>query len=205
MDRAAIDQLIQSRYGRGLPDLWHTVHERGCFDPFAEAHLQVSDLRWLSAEEIQGWRFPADQVPGLLPFAVTGNDDCWCLYQGMAHNDEWPVVFCPHEDEVAFAHSPDFTGFLFRVVVEEYACTCLTEHHAPGTSLAILGGYGERIADCLPAPWAAQLSDIAQRPLLELEHGYFGTIAADEAEDVIAQAFAAWPHFDREFEQFTGN
>ncbi|TVR46428.1 MAG: hypothetical protein EA402_02695 [Planctomycetota bacterium] len=209
-----VDQgALAARYARPLPALWASLQQLGCFDPHHQRHLQLSDLRWLDVPQIVAWRFPADSVDDLLPFAVTGLEDLWCLTHRFGHGsaDLDPggppraVVFCPHEDEVAFAYAPNFSAFIFRAVLEEYACTCLTEYHSPGRSLAILGDYAATVAPLLPSSLADILRDVGERPLQELEHGYFGTLNADEAQAVIAQVFADWPDFDREFEHVLGN
>ncbi|TVR14548.1 MAG: hypothetical protein EA401_04270 [Planctomycetota bacterium] len=192
-------------YGGLPPQSWQQALNSGWCDPHHPHYLQVSDLQWLSPEAILAYRFPDDQVPGLIPFAVTSNDDRWCWYRPWKHAGGLPVVYCPHEDEVAYAYAPDFASWVFRMVVEEYACTCLTEYHSPGRSLAILGDYATMVRPLMNETFAEILQHIAGQPLQELENGYFGTITADQAQAIISEQFADWPDFDREFEQFTGN
>ena len=110
----------------------------------------------------------------------------------------------PFEDEVSYTYAPHFRGFIFRQVLEEYACTCLTESNTPGRSLAILGDYAKLVAEILPENWGAILREVSNRPLLELEHGFYGTIQNEEAQEIIAAEFADWDNFDQEFEQFFG-
>ena len=35
---------------------------------------------------------------------------------------DMPVVFCPDEDEVAVRYAPNFSTYLYRRMLEEYAC-----------------------------------------------------------------------------------
>ena len=94
----------------------------------------------MTPEQIKNWVYPADTIKEIMPFAHTGHDDTWCFARMLPEvEDQNPVVFCPLEDEVAYAYAPHFAGFIFRSVLEEYACTCLTESHSTGRSLAILG------------------------------------------------------------------
>lgn len=197
-----MQSALISRYGRNLPLSWYILHDKGCFDPHHANYLQLSDLQWLNPARIVRWSFAEDQIAGLMPFALTAADDLWCIYDALSPE---AVVFCPNEDEVAYAYAPDFSAFIFRAVLEEYACTCLTEYHAPGKSLALLGDYAQLVRPALPLHWADILEDVGSRPLQELEHGYFGTLSASEVQVIVSEQFAEWSLFDAEFEHFKGN
>jgi hypothetical protein len=198
-------EAIRTRYGQLPPEPWLQCWTAGLFDPQHDHHVQLSDLIWASPEAIATHVFPKDQVSGLIPFAHTAADDWWCWYIDWTHEEGLPVVFCPHEDEVAFAYAPHFEGFLYRAALEEYACTCLTERHSPGTSLAILGDYAARLVPFLRRDWSETLSEVAARPLIELEHGYWGTCTEADADEIWQPDFAQWADCDREFEHFVGN
>ena len=201
-----VQDELQRKYGQTLPDSWFDLANAQCFDIYAENHLQLSDIQWMKPEQILNWVYPADTIKEIMPFAHTGHDDTWCFARMLPEVDgQNPVVFCPLEDEVAFAYAPHFTGFIFRYVLEEYACTCLTESYSPGRSLAILGDYARHVSPFMPNVWAAILNDVSNRPLMELEHGFFGTIHSEEAQQIIETEFADWAEYDLEFEQFLGN
>lgn len=201
MDEATI--LLDHRYGFRPPELWWRMRSSGFFTPLHENHLQLSDLSWMSVADMVAHRFPPDEIAGLVPFAQTGRGDAWCFYPGLEAGLA-PVCFCPMEDEVAHVYAPDFAGFVYRATLEEYACTCLTEYHDPGRSLALLGDYSGRLATLLPPEWAARLQEVANRPLVGNEDGYYGTITASELAAIVA-ADLDHPLRDREFAHFRGN
>jgi len=127
VDGDDLDASIERRYGFALPALYQRLRAAGCFDPHHPQHLQFADLIWLEAAEIRDWQFDKRQIAGLVPLAQTERGDLWCWYPAMAHDGEVPVVFCPDEDEVAVVLAPHFQGFVYRALLEEFACTALTE------------------------------------------------------------------------------
>ena len=196
---------VEQRYGVVVPQLLLRLHADGCCDPHHGAFIQLSDLEWLSPAQICDWRPPADQIAGLLPFASTTNRDLWCLHRDWGDDRApLPVVFCPEEDEVAHLFAPDVTGFCYRILLEEYACTCLTEHFDVPRSRATLDAYAVAMAAYLPETWAACLRDLAQRPLVGDDNDYFGTLDEDELAHIIARDLA-YSRLDEEFEHYLGN
>ena len=197
-------QAILKRYGFTPPALYRELAEQGCFMPFGGKHLQFSDLHWLEEPAIAGFQFHKDQIKGLVPFAQTANHDLWCWYPALNDGGPAPIVFCPDEDEVAFIHAPDFTAFLYRLLLEEYACTGLTEHLDVRQSRELLDGYAESLSPHFPEAWRERLSEIVARPFTSDPNDYFGVIDEDELADIIS-ADIDYVRLDEEFEHFLGN
>lgn len=192
-------QPLQDRYGFTPPPLWQTLHQEGCCDPHSPTHLQLSDLIWLSPAESAAWTFHADQIDGLVPFAQTSMGDLWCWYPALRPDGPAPVVSCPDEDEVAVVLAADFTAWLYRALLEEFACTCQTEYRDAAAARAVLGDYAERAQAWLPAAWGERLIGLSERLLQVDANDYHGLLDDDELADVIASDLAD-PLLEHEFE-----
>ena len=153
-------------------------------------------------EEAGRWVFPPNQIAGLIPFAYTQEEDLWCWFPAMANSQEHcPIVFCPNEDEVAVRYADNFAAFCYRRLLEEYACTGLTEHVSTERSQAVLDDYRQLIAGQLSEAWNQRLADLAQRPWEQDANGYCGCITEDECADMLAVDMAD-PRLDEEFEHY---
>lgn len=194
----------RERFGFEPPALYHRMRADGCFDRFAATHLQFSDLVWLDEAEIQAFEFADDQIPGLVPIATTMEQDLWCWYPAMNDGGPAPVVFCPLEDEVASIHAPDFAAWIYRLMLEEYACTGLTEHLDVRQSRLVLDHFAARMADYLPAPWVERLGELKGRPFATDDNGYYGVLVEDELAAILAEDLA-YPRLDEEFAHVVGN
>lgn len=200
----ADDEVFLERYRFQPPELYRRMLGDGCFDRFAATHLQFSDLVWLDQEEIAGFEFASDQIPGLVPIAVTMEQDVWCWYPAMNDGGPAPVVYCPLEDEVASIHAPDFSAWIYRLMLEEYACTGLTEHLDVRQSRLVLDHFAERMAGYLPEPWVARLAELKGRPFHTDDNGYYGVLDEDELVEILEHDLA-YPRLDEEFEHYVGN
>jgi len=189
---------LRARFGFRPPTLYRRLWEAGAFTPFTPQHLQFSDLSWLAPAQIAAWRFHHDQIPGLVPIAVTGQQDLWCWYPRMNDGGDAPVVFCPDEDEVAHVHAPDFTAWLYRLVLEEFACTGLTEHVDVRQSRAMLLGFVEFLAADLPSAWVERLRELAARVPRRDANDYYGVLDADELDTILVTDIR-YARLDEEF------
>ena len=109
-----IHDQLQARFAQALPELWFQMEQASCFDIYSEQHLQLSDLQWMTPQQMHSWVYPADTIKEIMPFAHTAHDDTWCFARMLPEVDgQNPVVFCPLEDEVAFAYAPHFAVLFF--------------------------------------------------------------------------------------------
>jgi hypothetical protein len=196
------DAAIHSRYGFALPELHGILRAQGCFDPFHAHHLQFSDLLWLTRGAIAAHRFHPDQMQGLVPLARTAQDDLWCFVPAMGEAGRAPIAYCPDEDEVAHLVAPDFTAFLYRSLLEEYACTGLTEHSGVQQSRETLAQYVDLLAPHFPEAWAERLRGLQALPWTGDRNDYYGAIDGETLDGILA-ADLAWPRLEEEFEHFT--
>lgn len=191
----------QDRYRFIFPELYVDMQRLGCFDPFAESYLQLSDLLWLPMGHITAHQFHKQQIDGLVPFGRTANEDLWCFYPGIDAETQQAVVFCPDEDEVATIYAPDFRSFVYRSLLEEFACTGLTEHYDVKQSDTVLRGYVDVVAGFLPAPWIERLRGLAALPWEQDRNGYYGAISESDLEAIL-EADLPYQRLDEEFEHF---
>lgn len=204
MSSEGLEQRIEriwERYGFRLPEVFLQLLMRGSFDPFKEAYVQLSDLLWLPPGQIADYRFHRNQIEGLIPFARTAQEDLWCFFPDLDAEVDGPVVYCPDEDEVAHIYAPDFEAFLYRRLLDEYACTGLTEHYDLQQSRSVLRGYIDGLAPFLRSDWIERLRGIDARPWNKDANGYYGTVDEDELAEIIATDIG-YGRIDEEFEQF---
>jgi len=191
----------QERYQFTFPELYLHFLQLGCFDPFHERYLQLADLLWLPPAQIARHRFHRQQIDGLIPFARTAQEDLWCFYPAIDEGTGQAVVFCPDEDEVASIYAPDFEAFVYRAMLEEYACTGLTEHYEVNQAPEVLRGFTAFLQSWLKPAWAHRLQEVDRLPWQRDANGYYGAIDVEILNAILA-ADLAYDRLDEEFEHF---
>lgn len=198
-------EALLARYGFVPPEPWPQALAAGWLNPQHSDHLRLSDLLWLDADRIANWQFPNDQIEGLIPFAHTTGLDLWCWAPLLGDAEApTPIVFCPDDDEVAHCFAPDFPAFLYRRLLEEYACLGPGEYLPAAAASRDLRAYTRRLAPWLTPAWQNRLDALAQRPWREDSQGYRGVIDANELDSILNEDLP-WPRRDEEFEHYRMN
>ncbi|MHC5068780.1 MAG: hypothetical protein ACYTF0_09360, partial [Planctomycetota bacterium] len=115
-----------------------------------------------------------------------------------------PIVYCPDEDEVAHFCAPDFTSWLYRLMLEELACTGLTEHIDVRQSRDVLAAYSQALSDSFHPAWNDRLDNLLARPYRIDANDYHGVLDENELRAILSEDLA-WPRLDEEFEHYLGN
>jgi len=159
---------IEERFGFKAPKEYHTLASKGLFKndgpsvctEFYEpgSYLWLNEMEWCSPVEIGSFEFQAYQLPGLVPFAITGGGDLWCWHPTMATEQGAPVLCCYHDDEMADVYAPNFFTALFRQALD----FCMaSEDDTSIDASAFLHRWAIDLSGVLPAPWCARLTDLA--------------------------------------------
>jgi hypothetical protein len=95
------------------------------------------------------------------------------------------------EDE-AEVFAPNFAGFLYRRLLEEFSGTWLTEMLSLKDVQALFVRYSEELTDVLQAEWVSVLRDLVRRELRERADGAVGLLTREDANAIVAGAGAEW-------------
>lgn len=200
----SIRNAIEKRYGFSLPNEYLALRYSGHLtwpEPEPKVYLHLSDFEWLTPEEIARYDF-FDQIPGLVPFAISARRDEWAWRTDWAVDGRVPVVFCGRTTSAA-GYAPDFAGFLYRILLDEFSGTWITNDFGPEGTVAQFHRYVDWVAPLIPARFVAMLRWIlASNPKLRtLADGSEGVFPREEADRIAARDLA-FPHFDEEFEHY---
>src|SRR4051812_29072900 len=69
---------ILARFAFAIPDLYRAMAAAGLFASRGVDALFLTDLEWLTPEEMGDFESPDYQVRGLVPFAKSARGDLWC-------------------------------------------------------------------------------------------------------------------------------
>jgi hypothetical protein len=196
---------IEERYGLTLPAdylsllkedhlSWHGPNASPNF-------LFLTDLEWLSIDEIACYEF-LDQIPGLVPFAITARRDEWAWRVDWALHGVVPVVHCGNVDS-AYGYAPSFAGFLYRVLLEEFSGTWLPQDFGADGTVDQFHRYVDWVSPLLPVFWVGTLRKVlASHPkLLCFSDGSQGLFSREEADTIIARDLQ-FAHLDEEFSHY---
>ncbi len=162
------------------------------------AYLWVHEAEWIPPDEILERDLWRDEViPGLIPFAFSGADDNWCWNSRVATAaDEYEILFCWHDEELADVFAPTFSGWFYRNCLD-YASGAFdadTQGIAEGrTNLRL---WSAKLAEIQPGSWADHLADLAEaepfvyrHPDLRASVRMFGFITAMEVDRIVLEQF----------------
>jgi hypothetical protein len=186
IDWQVVDRYTLDRWGAVLPDGLRDLWGRGWCDPHSAPYLRFSDLQWIHPEEFKAIHDPRKQMPGLLLFAITDEQDLWCLAPELRPGYPELIVFSPNEDEVAVILSQNIQDFLFRMMLEECSCTCRTEHLSHQRSEEDLVQQIDVLAEIFPATWNERLRGVVSLPLQNHGNDYWGMLSEEDVFEILA-------------------
>src|SRR5688572_2062736 len=194
---------VERRYKFRVPELYRTMFAAGHFDPRNEdVWLTLSDFEWLTPEAMAEFVFLDWQAPHktwFVPFAVSGRHDQWGWRMDWADGGEPPVVFCEWGPE-GYAHAPDFRGFLYRMLLEEYSGAWSLESLDDEKGKQTLARSLEMVLPHLPKPWAARLKKLTRKPWQKDDRGTFYVFPRSECDKIVAKDLA-FAHLNEKFWQ----
>jgi len=192
---------VEQRYGFCLPDLYQWFSAAGHFDHSGNACLALTDVEWLRPQEIASYKFLEWQAPHktwFVPFAISARRDEWGWRLDWAVDGKPPVVFCERGPE-GYGYAPDFRGFLYRMLLEEFSGSWLLEHEGDEVGRQAVARSVEFVLPHLPKPWAARLETLAQKPWRSKDN-YIGVYSRSECKQIIAIDLA-FPYLNEKFWQ----
>lgn len=173
-----------------LPRDFLTVYRRGVLN--VRDGVRLSDVRWMTLEHMANYDRPSFLSDRLVPFALTaaGARFGWWKSSGDAGYDY--VVFSPHDCEEASVYAPHFTGFLYRIILDDLGdCwgSWLDDNCGSGAVAAMVNRNIELVRPHLPSDWMRVLTDIASREPRSAPSGGPAWMERQEADDITVRAF----------------
>jgi hypothetical protein len=194
---------IEMRYGIHLPPLYRTLLERKHFDhKHRESHLSFSDHEWLTLEEIAQYKFLSWQAPSkswMVPFAISARRDEWGWRSDWQQGDDLPVVFCGRSEE-GFGFAPNFAGYLYRRLLEEFSGTWLMEAPDDLKGKHELERTVHIVLPHLPSAWAKHIKTLSTKPWHKDKHGAICVFPRSECDALVGDELA-FPHLNEKFLQ----
>ena len=185
IDWAACDRYTTERWGAVFPPALKELWDRGWGDPHNPQHLRFSDLQWIHPNELKNVHDPRQQLPGLLPFAMTDEQDLWCMAPQLRPGYPELITFCPDEDEVAVILSPNTLDFIYRLMLEECSCTCRTENLTHKRSEEDLAQQVDTLSAIFSETWNERLRGVLTLPLQDHGNDYWGMLSEQEVFEIL--------------------
>lgn len=196
-------EKIRQRFGFSLPDDYLKFWNAGILVSDKVAGLWMSRYWWLTPDKIANidhYQWPFYKSTSLVPFARTPGGDNYCWFFSGA-KEVW-IADCPRDSDFAEGWAPNFEGFVFRSLIEEFMGTWHIKDIAEAS--AMFQRYAEMVRSLLRPRWADILAHLASRvpvrSTMRGGEGYPCVLTQDEASKIV-QSELAFPTLGKEFRQ----
>jgi hypothetical protein len=195
--------LIKSRYSFRLPPLYRELQAEGCFDcTLPDKYIEFTDHEWMPLGAIAHhdfceWQTNTRQF--LVPFSHSARLDEWGWRLDWASGDEPPVVFCERGPE-GRGFAPNFCGFLYRMLLEEFSGTWVVESLEDEKGKAKIRRAVEVICPRLPQDWAQRIVELSRRPWYVAKDKTICVYPRAECDRIIEKDLA-FAHMNEVFQQ----
>ena len=196
-------EKIRERFEFSLPDDYLKFWNAGILVSDKVAGLWMSRYWWLTPDkiaDIDQYQWPFYKIRSLVPCARTpgGGHYCWFVEK---NGGVW-IAECPRDSDFAEGFAPNFEGFVFRSLIEEFTGTWHIKNLA-GAS-AMFQRYAEMVRPLFRPRWADILANLAsRRPVRSTMRGAEGcpcVLTQDEASEIVRSELA-FPNLGKEFRQ----
>jgi len=202
-----IDRLaeIQLHYRFALPDGYKLWASKGYFTHPSSEYLWVHEREWIPLAELPGYKLTSfPHISGLVPFAFTGGGDHWCWQTDQVSGaNEYRILRCAHDSNMATVDSPTFAGWFYRACLD---CAGYVENKEQeiATVKQMLNSWSDRLDELGREDWAADVRELAKRVPFSYRWGprnidMFGFLTIEEANDRVRRELGQ-DYVDREIE-----
>jgi hypothetical protein len=201
---------IKEEDGLDVPQEYRRMCEEGLFSYFgekkyedmtADERVELMRERTLSGKLLYlhyiEWFTPiegAGMVDGMVPFAGDGSGDQYCWYVPWAGEDgRVPVVYFEHEMWRVKGLAPDYTTWLYRMMLDELThLDC--EMFKPEEGGKLVAAYIEMVRQYLSDNQVKVLQEASERPLQRID-GECALISSEECHTML-QGQMDFKHLD---------
>lgn len=198
--------LIAARYGFVLPPLYRELQAAGCFDyKQPDKYIEFTDHQWLSLESIASHEFCKWQTNlqrFLVPFSHSARRDEWGWRLDWMSGEEPAIVFC-ERGLTGEGFAPNFRGFLYRMLLEEFSGTWVVENPEDEEGKAKIRRAVDVVCPRLPQEWAQRIEGVSRLPWYIDEDKTVCVYPRAECDRIVAMDLA-FPHLDEAFSQELG-
>lgn len=177
-----------------LPDDFRTVWGQGLLS--LEKGIRLSDIRWMSPAAIAAFQRPSFLSESLVPFALTAGHSRFGWWKNANGKEYQFVVFSPADCDEAVIYAPDFTGFLYRAILEDMAdCwgSWLGDNAETDAVEQMVRTNVNLASPFLPESWARTLREIALRRPSVTATGSLSWVDPREVQRLTRTCFGALP------------
>jgi hypothetical protein len=199
-------EVIEARYQFRLPPLYRELRAAGCFDyTRPDKYIELTDHQWKSLQAIGRHEFCPWQTYSqtfLVPFSHSARRDEWGWRLDWIRGDEPAIVFCERGPE-GKGFAPDFRGFLYRMLLEEFSGTWVVARPEDDEGKAKIRRAVEAICAHLPGAWVKRIDELSRQPWYTERDGTIRVYSRAECNRIIEQDLA-FPHLNAVFQQEAG-
>jgi hypothetical protein len=146
----------------------------------------------MTLEQMANYDRPSFLSDRLVPFALTAAGARFGWWKSADEAGYDYVVFSPHDCEEACVYAPDFTGFLYRIILDDLRdCwgSWLDDNCGVDAVVAMVTRNIELARPHLPPAWMRVLTDITSREPRSAPSGGLAWMEWQEADEIAARAF----------------
>jgi hypothetical protein len=199
-------EAIEARYHFRLPPLYRVMQTAGYFDyTRRDKYIEFTDHLWKSLQAIARHEFCPWQTHSqtfLVPFSHSARRDEWGWRLDWVSGDEPAIVFCERGPE-GKGYAPDFCGFLYRMLLEEFSGSWVVESPEDDEGKAKIRRAVQAICPHLPGAWSKRIDELSRQHWYRDKGGAIRVYPRGECNHIIEQDLA-FPHLNEVFQQETG-
>ncbi len=172
-----------------LPSEFLTIHRSGILEP--GTGVRLSEFRWLTLSEISSFQRPYYLSERLVPFAISPACDYFGWWKSADGSSYESVIWSPHDCDDAEVYSPDFTGFLYRIILNDLSDCWFAGQDNCGLDevWTIMRRNVDRVTPFLPSTWSKSLADIVTNAPHFTRYGTVAWIERIAVDELVTQCF----------------
>lgn len=174
-----------------LPTDYLTVHGSGILEP--GKGVRLSEFRWLTLDKIASFQRPYYLSERLVPYAVSPSCDYFGWWKSADGSSYEYVIWSPHDCDEAEVYSLDFTGFLYRVTLNELSDCWFASQDKCGLDVVwtMMRRNIDLVTPFLPSAWSKSLAAIVTNAPHFTRFGTVAWIEQSTMEELIKQCFGS--------------
>lgn len=152
---------IEKHFGVQLPSAYRQWFEKPYINHKRNEaeYLWVYDGEWVPPDDFIKFDTGRDRlIPGLIPFAFTGNGSSWAWNSSQTTEPgEFEILLCNHDEELADVYAPTFAAWFYRLCLEYAVVGIENEYKEIEKARVQLQLWSTRMEELGKSKWAEHL------------------------------------------------